>query len=274
MPTGAGLVESIHCPQAGGVRARVGITAGVLEWTCETTEQSRGDEAVLLGVSEPVLGSHTYSDASCRAVLLQAFNGSLYVLGQGRGAPSGVVRSFHPGDRVNFTLDMNDGSAPGRLSVCIGASGDVLTLCEDVPVGMWHPAFVAYGSGGRATLLQIRRRVPRNGPSSSGPLVRVGSVRVTLQSRLVAATFTGPQRLRALCERFPRTLHNARLVTADWRPVDAASGERLRPTSIGWIGADPAAAAAGEVGKNGSHKEPPRTSSTGKPRVVRADWLA
>jgi len=129
------------------------------------------------------------------------------------GAPEADRDPFlvnHPGEVVNFELDMNNGELPGILAMETREGAAVVR--SDIPVGTWHPCFFTFGDGASARVSKMRFFDPMWASEASR----------RRDEALLLAAASPSDKAAAMQARIPRGLRNPRWV--DTRLQPASSG--------------------------------------------------
>lgn len=216
LPASRGELELYHgdsgvqCEGKAGAILHQGITRGVLQWSITTSGHARGTEHSLLGIAPGQLGSGDFADAGrCAAILIRSFDGRLWLDGR-EGSPESDRDPFlvnHPGDIVKFELDLNNGTLPGILAMETRDGAAIVR--GDIPPGVWHPCFFAFGGGASCRVTQLK---------FFDPMWNSEAARRRDEALLLAGK-TPADRAAALQARIPRGLMNPTWVDAGLQPA-------------------------------------------------------
>lgn len=135
--------------QSGGDKMAVmkcGFSSGKHVWSLRVDKDDASDEALTYGCATKPIRNRNYSSSGAR--LIRGYNGQLY----GPGKVSGNKSKIHPGDIVEFRLDMD----AGTLEVSVnGASQGV---CWTGITGTVYPVVCSYASraGKKVSIIKVQ----------------------------------------------------------------------------------------------------------------------
>lgn len=169
--------NSARCPSGkGAVLGMDGASAGLLQWSVDTFDHPKGDEAVCLGVGQKPFSSESFDSEANKVTHVRAFSGEVMVNGSVAPAVDGTPRSklkFSPGERVQFALDLR--GPDGILMMRTPRRSCVIS--QAITKGpKWYPAAFTYGKGRLClkTLSEIAE-VPDDGALAASS-AKVGSL--------------------------------------------------------------------------------------------------